>query len=476
MRIINRLAAEKQPKAAGKLLLLKEKILSCYRKELPNAVTSILNRLSTELPDLRWEVHNQIANTFHAFENFLRKFFSNSKEPKEDETKLRILPHHQYNPEWKEEIIALTDPMIQSIKKYAHTLHNLEIDIDALKNNQLDERTEGIRYDIQALAERLIKACTTMESFLDRTIDSNKVKWIEMQSLRSQTNMRLIHSDLDISSLLAENLFNPFSTVTLCSATLTTNRRFDFIRNRLGIVPAFLSDRVVTENVYDSPFSYPLQAILGVPTDLPLPSDPTFVERASEAIFDIVTISEGNAFALFTSYAMLNACYQKIHQRLSEQGFCLLKQGDDNRQSLLNTFRMTNRSILFGTSSFWEGVDVVGDALRCVIIVKLPFQVPSEPMVQARTEAILANGGDPFFEYSVPNAIVKFKQGFGRLIRSKQDRGCIVCLDSRLINKGYGGLFLNSLPPCRQLFADSKTLKNQMREFYRFSKKENTWN
>ena len=155
-----------------------------------------------------------------------------------------------------------------------------------------------------------------------------------------------------------------------------------------------------------------------------------------------IQTSHGNAFVLFTSYSMLKTCYELLEERLKANRYIALKQGDDNRQSLLNKFKSKERSVLFGTDSFWEGVDVVGDALRCVIIVKLPFQVPSEPIIQARTEAITAKRGNPFLEYSVPNAIVKFKQGFGRSRRNKQDRGCIVCLDKRLIDKSYGRLFL----------------------------------
>ena len=144
-----------------------------------------------------------------------------------------------------------------------------------------------------------------------------------------------------------------------------------------------------------------------------------------------------------------------------------LKQGDDDRNILLNKFKTIDHSILFGTDSFWEGIDVAGEALRLVIIVKLPFKVPSDPLIQARSEAITEKGGDPFADYSLPQAIVKFKQGFGRLIRNKNDRGCVVCLDNRIVNKSYGKLFLNSLPNCQQLFTSTKDLSLEMKDFYR---------
>jgi ATP-dependent DNA helicase DinG len=164
---------------------------------------------------------------------------------------------------------------------------------------------------------------------------------------------------------------------------------------------------------------------------------------------------------------MLKTCFSKLEARMKEHRFNALKQGDDDRQTLLNKFKATNNSVLFGTDSFWEGVDVAGDALRCVIIVKLPFRVPSDPLIQARSEAISAKGGDPFMDYSLPQAIVKFKQGFGRLIRNRRDRGCIICLDTRILSKRYGKLFLTSLPNCKQSFAPNKDLQIEIKEFYR---------
>jgi ATP-dependent DNA helicase DinG len=188
---------------------------------------------------------------------------------------------------------------------------------------------------------------------------------------------------------------------------------------------------------------------------------------ANENIFAAIQASQGQAFVLFTSYTMLEQSYTALKERLESSGYPILKQGDAQRNQLLHQFIQTKRSVLFGTSSFWEGIDVAGDALRCVIMVKLPFKVPNEPIVAARTEFILQEGGNPFIEYSVPNAIVKFKQGFGRLIRNRWDRGCIVCLDTRLINKSYGQLFLNSLPPCGKFFGKSVDAKERMVQFYK---------
>jgi ATP-dependent DNA helicase DinG len=228
-----------------------------------------------------------------------------------------------------------------------------------------------------------------------------------------------------------------------------------------------MQERKISENIYNSPFHYKTQALLAIPTDMPPPNDPQFTKAAAEKIWLAIIASHGNAFVLFTSYRMLEACYRILSQRMQEQRFKVFKQGDENRLALLNKFKNTDRSVLFGTDSFWEGVDVAGDALRCVILVKLPFKVPSEPIIQARTEAIIAKGNDPFAHYSMPNAIVKFKQGFGRLIRNKKDRGCIVCLDTRLLHKAYGKFFLESLPKCQEIFDTSDKIHQAMIDFYR---------
>ena len=178
----------------------------------------------------------------------------------------------------------------------------------------------------------------------------------------------------------------------MCSATLTANQDFKFIRRRLGLVPEMLKRRAISENVFDSPFDFKRQALFAIPTDMPLPSHPQFLPDAVEHIWKILQISRGNAFVLFTSYSMLNECYGKLNERLKSQGFHPLKQGETNRGAMLSKFKSVDRSVLFGTESFWEGVDVVGEALRCVILVKLPFKVPSEPIIQARSEAIIARG------------------------------------------------------------------------------------
>jgi len=469
MRTLYRLSSERQSKAIGKLPVLKAQIQECYRKGDPKDVTTLLNRLTIDLPALRWDVYHCAEQACEAFQQFARILSTSSKDDEiaPGEIKLRIQPHHQTHPLWIKEVAEAAKRLLDIIEKFVQSLDALSVDVGQVKNDKLREATKGTLFDIKALGGRLMEAATVLHDFIDPVIPIDKVRWIELQTQRSAPNTCLMDANLDVSKDLAHYLFKRFHTTVLVSATLTTNQKFDFIRRRLGLVPALLDERVVTENIYDSPFDYPNQALLVVPTNLPLPTQPEFTKAAVEAIWMAIQASRGNAFVLFTSYQMLKACFEALNERLQKHRYHPLKQGDTNRQSLINKFKTTDRSVLFGTDSFWEGVDVAGDALRCVIIVKLPFKVPSEPIIQARCESINEKGGDAFRDYSLPTAIVKFKQGFGRLIRNKRDRGCIVCLDGRLHAKGYGKQFLNSLPPCRQLFAPMEEAQAQMEEFYR---------
>lgn len=339
-----------------------------------------------------------------------------------------------------------------------------------MKNETLDNKVNGIRHEINGLTSRLTEANNILKNFLKPETPKNKVRWIELVHYRGVPLISLQTADLDLSEDLRNYLFNRFSTNVLVSATLTTNRQFNFIRQRLGLQESHYPEGKILEKVYDSPFDYKQQALLVIPSDMPNPLDPSFTSEASERIMMALQASRGNAFVLFTSYSMLQKCYEQLAPRLQALKFSPMKQGDTNRQALISRFKETQRAVLFGTDSFWEGVDVAGDALRCVILVKLPFRVPSEPITQARCELIQAQGDDPFMSYSLPNAIVKFKQGFGRLIRHKQDRGCIVCLDTRILTKNYGRLFLGSLPESPTLFDTTENIQKRMEEFYRFPK------
>jgi ATP-dependent DNA helicase DinG len=262
--------------------------------------------------------------------------------------------------------------------------------------------------------------------------DKAYVYWIEKRG----RGTFLQATPIDVSSLLDEKLFDVIDTAVLTSATLAVAGEFEFTKQRLGL-------RSARTLVVESHFDYRKQALLYVPQTLPDPRSPAFSAAAAREIVEILMHSRGRAFCLFTSHQQMRL----IHDRVSlEVPFQTLLQGTGPRSALLDEFRATPHAVLFATSSFWQGVDVPGEQLSCVIIDKLPFAVPSDPVVEARIAAIRSDGGDPFSGYQVPQAAIALKQGFGRLIRSRTDRGVLTLLDHRITKTRYGQIFFDSLP------------------------------
>lgn len=471
MRTLARLTAEKQGQDAGKFSLLKMLVHGSYPKQQPKEVENLLMKLRIDFPLMKQEITHQLQRTCDAFYNLVQVLQKSGEEQGPGETRLRLLSYHLTHPVWEKEVVPHAQLLIQKIDQFAASVTALNNELDRLKNERLDEKISGVRQDINGLTNRLIEANGILKNFLTPETPKNRVRWIEVVNYRGMPLISLQRADLDLSEDLRNYLFSRFPTTVLVSATLTTNHQFTFIRKRLGLQAEHYHEGKILEKVYDSPFDYKKQALLVIPSDMPNPSDPSFTREAVERIMMALQASRGNAFVLFTSYSMLQKCYEQLAPRLQALRFHPMKQGDTNRQALITKFKQTDRSVLFGTDSFWEGVDVAGEALRCVILVKLPFKVPSEPIIQARSELIQAQGGDPFMDYSLPHAIVKFKQGYGRLIRHKQDRGCIVCLDTRILTKNYGRLFLSSLPESPTLFDKTDLIQKRMEEFYRFPKR-----
>src|SRR5689334_21296659 len=277
--------------------------------------------------------------------------------------------------------------------------------------------------------------------FVMESEDRNTVFWIERRrGGRDRQNVFLQATPIDVAPILKSCLFDNLECAVLTSATLAVGGGFDYIRGRLGVEHA-------RESVLRSHFDYENQALFYVPPDLPDPRTPQFAPKAADRIRSLLEISRGRAFVLFTSYAQMNEIYQRL---LGELEFPLLLQGDAPKMALLEEFRLTPNAVLFATSSFWQGVDVQGEQLSCVIIDRLPFAVPSDPVVAARVKAIDADGVNAFFQYQVPAAVITLKQGFGRLIRSLHDRGLVALLDNRILKKPYGRVFVESLPAYRR--------------------------
>jgi ATP-dependent DNA helicase DinG len=271
--------------------------------------------------------------------------------------------------------------------------------------------------------------------FLFESNEKNYVYWFE----RRNKGVFLAATPIDVSSILRERLFEKFDTIVLTSATLAVGGRFDFLRQRLGVDHA-------GERVLPQEFDYQSQAMLYIPRGIPDVRDARFPEHAADEIVRLLELSQGRAFCLFTSYAQMNELHGRVRGRVV---FPLLVQGSAPRSTLLERFRNTPNAVLFATSSFWQGVDVPGAQLSCVIVDRLPFAVPSDPIVAARVNALKEEGRNAFAEYQVPEAVLALKQGFGRLIRAKTDRGVLAVLDNRIQRMQYGKIFLESLPEYR---------------------------
>jgi ATP-dependent DNA helicase DinG len=298
------------------------------------------------------------------------------------------------------------------------------------------------------------------------------VRWLESKGRGARTNLALAAAPIELGSLLREALFGRARTTVLTSATLATQRRFDFLRRRLGLDEAdheSPDDRLdVSEHIVMSPFDFSCQTLLGVPTDLPPAErgDDDYQRATARVLIDFAELSDGGLFALFTSHAALRRVAELMRASGAGSEWPLYVQGEDDRHRLLERFVDAGRGILLGTASFWEGVDVPGRPLRGLVIQKLPFRVPTEPVTAARMEAIERAGGDPFRSFMLPHAALRLKQGFGRLVRSRTDRGAVLVLDDRLVTKRYGRYLRDSLPDVPLVKGSWQDVRRRLESFY----------
>ena len=306
---------------------------------------------------------------------------------------------------------------------------SLAAHIGGLKNP-----SEGMR----ALSRRVEELKKELQATLDLS-ETRLVYWCEMRG----RGVFLHASPIDVSPELQGQLYNQVKTIIFTSATISAQGTFHFFKKRMGLLEAL--EEVTEELILDSSFDMQQQALVYLPPGLPDPNQPSFLREAAEEIRQILEITRGRAFILFTSLKNM----EEAHRLLKEQiPFTCFLQGERPKSALIQAFKEDVHSVLFATASFWEGVDVQGEALSCVIVDRLPFSWPNEPIMEARLEKIASSGGTPFWDYQVPSAIILLKQGFGRLIRTRQDHGLLAVLDPRLLTKSYGKAFLKSLPSC----------------------------
>ena len=383
---------------------------------------------------------------------------------------LRLTNDFENHPAWKGGIESSLDELLKEIGLLTEGLRLVRERLES--DEKRAEQMAPLIGELRGVARRLEGAGDAMARAL-RTPAAGApvVRWMEVSGKPNQgkpgfeRNITLHCVPLDLAPVLRDDLFGRVETAVITSATLATDGGFEFLEQRLGLDDI---KQPKTTAIFPSPFDYPTQALLVVPSDLPAPNEDArgHFSAVTRHLRDLLTASDGGIFALFTSHRDVREMAQSLRESGHDTRYPLLVHGEESRDILLQRFRDAGRAVLLGTATFWEGVDVPGDALRGLLIAKLPFRVPSEPMVAAQCEAIEARGGNAFGEFMLPHASLRLKQGFGRLIRTATDRGVVVLSDPRVLTKRYGRELLNGLPPAKRITGAWGDLRPQVAAFY----------
>jgi ATP-dependent DNA helicase DinG len=413
--------------ALGRLLTIAHDIL------MPDQIAA-LTYLVEQAADLAFRIENDSRQFFYMLDQFLfeqRQGRSQGQYAQQE----RILPATRAQPAWMD-VEVTWDEAARLYKPFIDALGKLVQAAGEMAASELEE-VEDIFSSLSNLYRRIYEMHAQIDALVFKPAPEH-VYWVETHP--NNQRLTLQSAPLHIGPLMTEYLWNPKASVILTSATLTTAGDFEYIRERLGAQDA-------DDLALGSPFDYETAALLYLVNDIPEPSDRNGHQRATErALVNICRATGGRALALFTSYEQLRRTSRAIAPVLAKEGIIVLEQGEGaSSHALLETFRTAPQAVLLGTRAFWEGVDVPGEALSVLVIVKLPFDVPSDPIIAARAETF----EDSFYQYSLPEAILRFRQGFGRLIRTQYDRGVVVVLDRRILSKNYGRYFIESLPQCK---------------------------
>jgi ATP-dependent DNA helicase DinG len=334
----------------------------------------------------------------------------------------------------------------------------------AVKNLSEEAQEDPIVYDVRLSVRRLQDISALCEGIRTPETRPERVYWVEKRVLTGgQTLARFVSTPVDVTDVMQEAVYEPYKTVVFASATLSVNESFAFWERRIGLDAVEEERRA--EHIFPSPFDFAGRVLLGVPDDAPLPDSLQYQGFLSEFVRRALTLSEGRALVLFTSYDMLAATYEAVRPALAELGITAFRQGEDERSRLLAGFNTDTASVLFATQSFWQGVDSPGETLTLLILCKLPFRVPTHPVQLARMEAIRREDGNPFRDLSLPDAVTRLKQGFGRLMRHRRDRGVVLIPDARVVRKNYGSVFLNSLPDTARSVKSADRLLADVEDF-----------
>lgn len=473
--------------AVGILTTLQDEISKLAEKHDIDPTDDTIQKLVMELIPRVGDVRDVLDFLLEDFgRQFLRLLRIADPKPG-DEQKIRLKPVLVQDPIWRDECLPLLAAMVSELAKFVDQNRELLKGFEDIDEKVYQALVNGLM-EWQALVGRLDALRMTIISFQSDSIDV--CRWVEiLQPIGQRRDLvvRLCLAPVDVKGLLRESLHDRMKSEVLTSATLTVDRTFDFFQERAGLpligrpedkeqefdedgLPIVdrnpVEARPIETHLLSTPFDYRKQVFFAVPSDMPDPREPDFDDRLVDLINRSVAITGGRAFILFTAYGQMNRVYKACEPTIRRLGIDVLRQGTENRDALLRRFREDETSVLFATSSFWEGVDVKGRALELLIIAKLPFAVPTEPVQEAQFEALQAMGRDPFENLVVPRAVIRLKQGFGRLIRSRTDRGAVIVADKRVVQMRYGRRFLYSLPDINLRKGLAHDLMGEMRLFF----------
>lgn len=377
------------------------------------------------------------------------------------ESVLRLTDSFATHPIWQSGLRLALEDTAGEIELLAEGLELVRERLESGKNSE--DAVMPLLNEMRSVARRLQSAGDGLKRALDPGPGAETIRWIEVKGRDRAVTVSTV--PLDLAPILREDLFRRAATTVVTSATLATDGKFNFLSSRLGLDEPDVEPRT---GLFPSPFKYRDQAVLAIPSDIPPPNlNPTgHFTAVAQVTMDLADASNGGMFVLFTSHRDVRAMAAELRARGADRRWPLLVHGDETRDQLLSRFRESGAAILVGTASFWEGVDVPGDALRALLIAKLPFRVPTEPITAAHCEAIEKRGGDSFKEYMLPHAALRLKQGFGRLVRTAADRGVVVIADPRVVTKNYGRGLIEGLPPARRIVGKWSALLPEVRDFY----------
>jgi ATP-dependent DNA helicase DinG len=453
------------------------KFLSNYRGKnnkgfLQRLSSKLAKQNITELAELAGYINDEILGAFGLLYNgsfdlfgnmgtYIESIKANNKDSYSNTISYRITKNEWESGEFNGGFISHLRSLSDLVKDFSIEMNRL-----ISKTDDLPERIKS-KFDVDFKIAKSYK--NKLEVFDENLVKllnidvSEYVPWLEIFGNSEDPLFTLTASPLYVNKILNESVYSVYDTVVFTSATMTVDKSFDYFNNLSGLCFKKLRDNIEYKSI-DSPFDYNKQVLVVVPTDMPEPNSPRYNEKINEFIKQTILTTRGSAFVLFTSYNQLKKSYGEVNQVLRDNGYRSYYQGEMEKGKLLESFKNEIESNLFATDSFWEGVDAPGDTLRYVILTKLPFRMPTEPVENAKIEDMEKRGLNPFTDYTLPSAVIRFKQGFGRLIRKKDDYGIVALLDSRALTKSYGKIFFKSLPQCKFFSGNLNDILKEMKK------------